>query len=82
MQITEFILLLFIGNGELIEYTVRDGMTDCLKTKRVVERTMQMDGTDYKGSTIWSCKKLEVLVDKETGSIIEFTQGLPEKGGK
>ena len=46
MKIIEFVLLLYIGNGELIEYTVRDGLTDCLKTKRTVERNMQIELTE------------------------------------
>lgn len=75
MQITEFVLLLFIQGGELIEYTVRDGMTDCLKTKRVVERNMQMD-KNYKGSTVWSCKKLEIIID-ENNRIIDFVADKP-----
>lgn len=75
MQITEFVLLLFIQGGELIEYTVRDGMTDCLKTKRTVERNMQMD-KDYKGSTVWSCKKLQIIVDDQN-RIIKFVNEKP-----
>ena len=43
MKIIEFVLLLYIGNGELIEYTVRDGLSDCLSTKRTIERNMQID---------------------------------------
>ena len=42
MKVIEFILLLYIGNGELIEYTVRDGLTDCLKAKRTIERNMEL----------------------------------------
>ena len=45
----EFVLLLFINNGELIEYTVRDGLT--MKTKR--ERNMQIDpDRQYEGCKV------------------------------
>ena len=78
MTVVEFVLLLFINNGELIEYTVRDGLTDCLKTKRTIERNMQIDpDRQYESGARWSCKKLEVEID-EGGNILGFTQGLPK----
>ncbi len=79
MKIIEFVLLLYIGNGELIEYTVRDGLTDCLKTKRTIERNMQIDpDKQYENGAQWSCKKLHVEVD-EGGNILGFVDGLPER---
>ena len=82
MKVIEFVLLLYIGNGELIEYTVRDGLTDCLKTKRTVERNMQIDPEkEYEGGARWSCQKLKVEID-EGGNILGFVDGLPAVGGK
>ena len=43
MTAVEFVLLLYVSGGNLIEYTVRDGLTDCLKTKRTMERNMTLD---------------------------------------
>ena len=33
MTTVEFVLLLFMNGTELKEYTVRDGMSECLKAK-------------------------------------------------
>ena len=82
MKVIEFVLLLYIGNGELIEYTVRDGLTDCLKTKRTVERNMQIDTQkEYEGGARWSCQKLHVEID-DGGNILGFVDGVPAVGGK
>lgn len=80
MKVVEFVLLLYMSGGELIEYTVRDGLSECLSTKRTMERNMTIDSNSTTGTRI-SCQKLEVLID-DTGSILEFTQGTPGKGGK
>ena len=37
MKVVEFVLLLYMSGGELIEYTVRDGLSECLSTKRTME---------------------------------------------
>ena len=75
MKVVGFVLLLYMSGGELIEYTVRDGLTECLKTKRTMERNMTLDsGTS--GVRI-SCQKLEVVVD-EGGNILSFAQGMPK----
>ena len=37
------VLLLYMSGGELIEYTVRDGLSECLSTKRTMERNMTLD---------------------------------------
>ena len=82
MKVIEFVLLLYIGNGELIEYTVRDGLTDCLKTKRTIERNMQIETKEeYEGGARWSCQKLHVEID-EGGNILGFVDGVPAVGGK
>ena len=70
----EFVLLLFLQDG-LAEYTVRESLSECLSTKRVVERNMDID-KNYKGSTRWACKKLKVKVD-ERGNIVEFIDETP-----
>ena len=75
MRVIEFVLLLYMSGGELIEYTVRDGLTECLKTKRTMERNMTLDsGTS--GVRI-SCQKLEVEID-EGGNILAFIEGSPQ----
>ena len=61
MKVIEFVLLLYIGNGELIEYTVRDGLSDCLSTKRTIERNMQIIVLVVKGD---SCKRAQVKTGK------------------
>ena len=76
MKVIEFVLLLYMSGGELIEYTVRDGLTECLKTKRTMERNMTLDSNNTSGVRI-SCKKLEVEVD-EGGNILAFIEGIPQ----
>ena len=76
MKIIEFVLLLYIGNGELIEYTVRDGLSECLSTKRTMERNMTLDPQKKDGVRI-SCQKLEVKVD-DGGNILAFIDGAPK----
>ena len=76
MKVIEFVLLLYMSGGELIEYTVRDGLTECLKTKRTMERNMTLDSSNTSGVRI-SCKKLEVEVD-EGGNILAFIEGTPQ----
>ncbi len=80
MKVVEFVLLLYMSGGELIEYTVRDGLSECLSTKRTMERNMTIDPNNTTGTRI-SCQKLEILVD-EGGNILEFADGMPGKGGK
>ena len=40
MTTVEFVLLLFMNGTELKEYTVRDGMSECLKAKRLASRQL------------------------------------------
>ena len=80
MKVVEFVLLLYMSGGELLEYSVRDGLSECLSTKRTMARNMTIDPNNTTGTRI-SCQKLEVVID-ETGDILEFTQGMPGKGGK
>ena len=75
MKVIEFVLLLYMSGGELIEYTIRDGLSHCLSTKRTMERNMTLEsGTS---SVRISCQKLEVVVD-EAGNILSFAKGLPD----
>ena len=70
MKVIEFVLLLYMSGGELIEYTVRDGLSECLSTKRTMERNMTLDPQKKDGVRI-SCQKLEVKVD-DGGNILAF----------
>ena len=45
-----------------------------------MERNMTLDPNSESGARI-SCQKLSVVID-ENGNILEFTEGLPGKGGK
>ena len=77
MKVVEFVLLLYMSGGELIEYTVRDGLRECLSTKRTMERNMQIKSSDQ-GSVSISCKKLTVIVD-DKNNIMSFEDGLPTR---
>jgi len=76
MKVVEFVLLLYMSGGELIEYTVRDGLSHCLSTKRTMERNMTLD-PDRKDGVRVSCQKLEVVID-DGGNILSFAQGMPK----
>ena len=76
MKVVEFVLLLYMSGGELIEYTVRDGLSECLSTKRTMERNMTLD-PDRKDGVRVSCQKLEVVID-DGGNILSFAQGMPK----
>ena len=75
MKVVEFVLLLYMSGGELIEYTVRDGLRECLSTKRTMERNMQIKSSDQ-GTVSISCKKLAVIVD-DRNNIMSFEDGMP-----
>ena len=67
MVIEAFILLMWFGNPmELKEYTVRDGLGDCLKAKRTIERTLRGGkSSEYTGSVRLGCKELKVEVSDD-----------------
>jgi len=67
------ILLMFFGSPlEIQEYSVRDGLSECLKAKRTITRNVKTPGAaEYKGSMRLACKKLKVKVDKNN-NIVEF----------
>tara|TARA_B100000902_G_C27292829_1_gene908195 strand:- start:1102 stop:1356 length:255 start_codon:yes stop_codon:yes gene_type:complete len=67
------VLLMFFGSPlGLQEYTVRDGLSECLKAKRTIERNVKSPTQkEYNGTMRLACKKLEVKVD-EGNRIVEF----------
>ena len=67
------VLLMFFGSPlSLQEYTVRDGLSECLKAKRTIERNVKSPhAKEYTGTMRLACKKLEVEVDDEN-RIIRF----------
>jgi len=55
-----FVLFLFLG-GEMIEYTPKEGLSDCLSTKRKIERNV---GRSSDFDKRWVCKKAKVQLEK------------------
>jgi|GEM_PF-4932078 len=79
MKAGEFIvLLMFFGDPVgLKEFTVRDGLSECLSAKRTIERQIRGGRSKtHQSSLILSCRKMEVLVDHDY-RILEFVN--PEK---
>ena len=64
---TFFVLLLFFGEPtQLKEYTIRDSLSECLTTKRTIERGLRGGKSrEYNGSVRLSCKELEVEHDED-----------------
>ena len=53
-KITELcVALLMILNGDIVEHTYKDKMSDCLKSKRVAEREVNPE------RVVFSCKKVK-----------------------
>jgi len=67
------VLLMFFGSPLSVqEYTVRDGLSECLKAKRTIARNVKSPDTpEYKGTMRLACKKLTVEVD-ENNRIVMF----------
>tara|TARA_A200000159_G_scaffold131850_1_gene129187 strand:- start:469 stop:726 length:258 start_codon:yes stop_codon:yes gene_type:complete len=67
------ILLMFFGDPMgLKEFTVRDGLGECMKAKRTIERNIRGGRSkEHKSSLILSCRKMEVVVDEDY-RILEF----------
>jgi len=67
------VLLMFFGAPiQLQEFTVRDGLSECLKAKRTIERNVRTPSQKtYSGSMRLACKKLTVEVDADN-RIVEF----------
>ena len=74
-----FILLMFLGTpSELQEFTIRDGMSECLRTKRTIERNIRGGkSVEYNGTMRLACKELKVEYDDKF-NIIRFVDGKPE----
>lgn len=74
------VLLMFFGSPlELKEYTVRDGLSECLKAKRTIERNVKSPTQkEYSGTMRLACKKLDVEVN-ERNSIIKFVDVNPQE---
>lgn len=72
------VLLMFFGSPmELKEYTVRDGLSQCLKAKRTIERNVKgPTEKEYSGTMRLACKKFDVELS-EHGSIIKFIDADP-----
>lgn len=72
------VLLMFFGSPmELKEYTVRDGLSECLKAKRTIERNVKgPTEKEYSGTMRLACKKFDVELS-EHGSIIKFIDADP-----
>jgi hypothetical protein len=60
MGVLTIVLILYMG-GEAVEYTHRDGISECLSVKRKIERLGWKDTRN----TRYSCEKREV--EFETG---------------
>ena len=67
------VLLMFFGSPlELKEYTVRDGLSECLKAKRTIERNIKSPTQkEYAGTMRLACKKFDVELS-DHGSIVKF----------
>ena len=74
------VLLMFFGSPlELKEYTVRDGLSECLKAKRTIERNIKgPTQKEYSGTMRLACKKFDVKIS-DHGSIVEFIDADPFK---
>ena len=70
---TFFVLLMWFGEpSALKEFTIRESVSECLSTKRTIERGLRGGmSKNYAGSVRLSCKKLEVAHDADY-NIIRF----------
>ena len=72
------VLLMFFGSPtELKEFTVREGLSECLKAKRTIERNVKGPSEkSYSGTMRLACKKLDVEVN-DINSIVKFIDVAP-----
>ena len=70
------VLLMFSSPVALQEYTVRDGLSECLKAKRTIERNVRVTSFNRIQSTMRLACKLNVEVD-EDNRIIEISRWKP-----
>ena len=57
--------ILMIQNGSTVEMVPTDGLSDCLKQKRIISRNI---GEDQQGIYI-SCKEVEAVVFEDMGRL-------------
>ena len=72
-----FVLLMFFGDpSSLKEFTIRESVSECLSTKRTIERWLRGGKSkQYSGSVRLACKKLKVEHDNDY-NIIRFVDDL------
>ena len=65
-------LLLFSGNGELLEHTLMKDVGECLEKKRIIKRNMNEN-------IMISCSEVEAEIQVLQGK--EFIKSIRKKGG-
>ena len=59
---TEFVVALIMTlNGNMIEHTYKEKMSDCLKSKRLAQREVRPERVQF------SCKKVEAITEVYQG---------------
>ena len=59
---TEFVVALIMTlNGNMIEHTYKEKMSDCLKSKRLAQREVRPERVQF------SCKKVEAVTEVYQG---------------
>ena len=59
---TEFVVALIMTlNGNMIEHTYKEKMSECLKSKRIAERQVSPERVQF------SCKKVEAITEVYQG---------------
>ena len=78
-----FVLLMFFGDpSSLKEFTIRESVSECLSTKRTIERSLRGGKSkQYSGSVRLACKKLKVEHDNDY-NIIRFVDDLDKVLGE
>ncbi len=76
-----FVLLLFWGEPmQLKEYTIREGLSECLGAKRTIERNLRGGkSTTHQSSVLIKCGKYTVEYTDDY-NIIKFIDGEPKLG--
>ena len=65
------VLCLFSGNGELLEHTYKTSTSECLKSKRIMERNMHQ-------GVIITCGEVEAELEEIQGQT--FIRSIRKKG--
>jgi hypothetical protein len=65
-----FVLLLMM-NGEKVEYTPYQSLSQCLSVRRKIKRNV---GPTRNFDQKWSCKELKVKISEDTGNILEIVE--------